>query len=453
MTTKVLSKLEPKNSGAFPTHSDIHTEGGFQVRADTTDRDSIPTLNRKEGMWVKLLSDGKIYTLSGGITNGDWTEVSFSAGAAIIFDGGTTSENINSNRVTLSSPIDNTKNGIVNLSSDSTGTATGAIANYVTISGGDGHNTQSIANYATIGGGVGNGSNDLYATVGGGFQNVAASESATISGGAANTATGLSSTISGGNTNSTNGDYNFIGGGNSINTSGLASTISGGQNNTTSNDWATVGGGTSNQATGQSSTVSGGNTNTANDTGATVCGGYTNAANGQYSTVIGGQFNSANENSSIAMGVYTVSDKVGQLVHSAGNFGNVTDGSSQFSRVVHFAESTGGTPDNFRDGINTTNYIVQDLRTYAMRVTIVASEISGTNTSMQVFNFLASVATGGAITLTGTAALTSPLTPDIIIGTPYDIDYTTAANLLTFTLTTTPTVRATATIEATELLF
>src|SRR5437868_12717926 len=82
MTTSIISKLAPKNSGSFPTHSDIHTEGGFQVRTDTTDRDSIPTLNRKEGMWVKVLSDNKVYTLTGGITNGDWVEVVFSSGTA-----------------------------------------------------------------------------------------------------------------------------------------------------------------------------------------------------------------------------------------------------------------------------------------------------------------------------------------------------------------------------------
>lgn len=76
MVTQIISKLAPKNDGSFPTHSDIHCEGGFQVRDDITDRNSIPTLNRKEGMWVNVLSENKVYTLSGGITDGYWMEIS-----------------------------------------------------------------------------------------------------------------------------------------------------------------------------------------------------------------------------------------------------------------------------------------------------------------------------------------------------------------------------------------
>lgn len=44
--------------------------------ADTTARDAIPALKRWEGMLVYSIADGKHYTLIGGITNGDWTELS-----------------------------------------------------------------------------------------------------------------------------------------------------------------------------------------------------------------------------------------------------------------------------------------------------------------------------------------------------------------------------------------
>lgn len=75
MPIELISKISPKNSGLFPMMEDIHLEGGFQVRDDETDRDNIPSLNRKEGMLVYLLSSGLTYRLEGGITNADWSLV------------------------------------------------------------------------------------------------------------------------------------------------------------------------------------------------------------------------------------------------------------------------------------------------------------------------------------------------------------------------------------------
>jgi hypothetical protein len=72
MPIDLISKIKPKNSGQFPVYEDVDVEGGFQVRVDITDRDSIPTLNRKIGMLVFVQSDSTYYTLSGGITNLDW---------------------------------------------------------------------------------------------------------------------------------------------------------------------------------------------------------------------------------------------------------------------------------------------------------------------------------------------------------------------------------------------
>lgn len=57
--------------------------------------------------------------------------------AAVIFDGGSVSQNARTTRSAQQSPIINTKNGIVNLGSDSTGVALGATGNYSCIPGGD----------------------------------------------------------------------------------------------------------------------------------------------------------------------------------------------------------------------------------------------------------------------------------------------------------------------------
>lgn len=72
MPIDLISKIKPQNGGLFPVVEDVDVEGGFQVRVDTTDRDSIPALNRKIGMLVFVQSDSTYYTLDGGITNSNW---------------------------------------------------------------------------------------------------------------------------------------------------------------------------------------------------------------------------------------------------------------------------------------------------------------------------------------------------------------------------------------------
>jgi hypothetical protein len=82
MPTDILSKIKPKNNGQFPAYDDIDAYGGYQVRTTTTDRNSIPTLNRKAGMLVYVQADGYFYQLGGGLTNSDWTVSSFGSGSA-----------------------------------------------------------------------------------------------------------------------------------------------------------------------------------------------------------------------------------------------------------------------------------------------------------------------------------------------------------------------------------
>jgi hypothetical protein len=53
-----------------------------QIVTDITTRDAIPDSSRRIGMEVKVLSDGKKYTLSGGTANANWSEVV--TGASVI---------------------------------------------------------------------------------------------------------------------------------------------------------------------------------------------------------------------------------------------------------------------------------------------------------------------------------------------------------------------------------
>jgi hypothetical protein len=80
MPVNIISKIKPQNNGAFPTYDDIDGYGGYQVRENVTDRNSIPTLNRKAGMLVYLQSDGYFYQLGTGLTNGDWAVANLGSG-------------------------------------------------------------------------------------------------------------------------------------------------------------------------------------------------------------------------------------------------------------------------------------------------------------------------------------------------------------------------------------
>ena len=82
MPINLISKIKPKNSGSFPVYEDVDVEGGFQIRADITDRDSIPDLSRKEGMLVYVVSDGYFYQLGAGLTNIDWYQSNFGGSLA-----------------------------------------------------------------------------------------------------------------------------------------------------------------------------------------------------------------------------------------------------------------------------------------------------------------------------------------------------------------------------------
>jgi hypothetical protein len=75
------------DTDVFASHDDKYGRGGYRSVATLSDRDLITVDRRKEGMLVYVLSDGKIYTLTGGITNAHWTE--FSVAGSNIEEGST----------------------------------------------------------------------------------------------------------------------------------------------------------------------------------------------------------------------------------------------------------------------------------------------------------------------------------------------------------------------------
>ena len=70
-------------SDPYATHDDHYGLGGYRPVADITARDAITAERRKEGMWVKVLADGKVYTLSGGILNANWVEQTMGGGTLL----------------------------------------------------------------------------------------------------------------------------------------------------------------------------------------------------------------------------------------------------------------------------------------------------------------------------------------------------------------------------------
>jgi hypothetical protein len=80
MPVTVIDIIKPKNAQPFPIVEDAEFLGGFRTVADHTERDAIPSERRKLGMWVYTRSDGKVWTLVGGLLNANWTEVAFGGG-------------------------------------------------------------------------------------------------------------------------------------------------------------------------------------------------------------------------------------------------------------------------------------------------------------------------------------------------------------------------------------
>lgn len=70
----------------FPTHSDIYGKGGFQVRSSIADLANIPTLNKKEGMLVYVISPvNQFYQLQSDLIT--WTPLAVDGYVAVYDEG------------------------------------------------------------------------------------------------------------------------------------------------------------------------------------------------------------------------------------------------------------------------------------------------------------------------------------------------------------------------------
>lgn len=72
MSIFIIDTLKQKNNGEFPLIDSNDIQGGFYQVGSIAERDSIPSVRRKEGMlcWVK--SEKVIYQLENGIGNQNW---------------------------------------------------------------------------------------------------------------------------------------------------------------------------------------------------------------------------------------------------------------------------------------------------------------------------------------------------------------------------------------------
>jgi len=206
---------------------------------------------------------------------------------AIIFDGYVGRSNLRSNKI-LQSPTLNTKVGIVNFGSRSTGSTVGAIEDYSAIL--SGNRNSSTNTFSLVIGGDSNTASGQYGTILNGLTNTASEQYSFILDGYSNTASGINSFILSGGNNTSAASFSGV-------LNGLSNTI------TSASTHAGIGFGSSNAIAGATSTytiIMGGSGNTAN--GQNIFLGNPTNANvaSAYSTVISGLTNIINASSNFS---------------------------------------------------------------------------------------------------------------------------------------------------------
>jgi len=78
----IADHLNTIGVASYPTHLDSLQRGGFRVVSTIVERNAITSLRRKVGMWVYVTDSLKIYSLAGGITNSDWSELSLGSASS-----------------------------------------------------------------------------------------------------------------------------------------------------------------------------------------------------------------------------------------------------------------------------------------------------------------------------------------------------------------------------------
>lgn len=399
-------------------------------------------------------------------------EVSASDVDAVVFDGGNTSKNIRSDRVDTQSPIDNTKNGIVDLGSDTVGTSTGVASNYSAILGGDQNNV--TADFSLITGGLQNtivpdtfsghtGAN--YSTIVGGRNNSVISALSFIGGGNNNTITGgegnsspegnyilggfNNSILLGASCNILGGYTNLIGG-SEVSTRGSA--IGGGANNSIQPGASSsfIGGGYSNSigASSSNSTIGGGSGNFITTTSGTIGGGNSNQVNGQFGCVPGGISNTAQGAYSFACGIAANAARLSQWTYSGSGVFSVVGDNPQYSKFFVKGQTSGATPLILSaDQITPVSLNLQNGVAYMIRAHCLANRVGVANRAMFINTLLAHCTSSTATIDSNTATLA------VANGTAWTIAYTTSgANIIaTFTGTSGQTVKATVYYEFVEI--
>ena len=84
--TNISDKIVPNDTNdTFPTHVDTYGKGGFRSVETIIERNSISSERRKEGMIVNVIDENnKIYQLKDGITNSNWSTISFQSSGSYI---------------------------------------------------------------------------------------------------------------------------------------------------------------------------------------------------------------------------------------------------------------------------------------------------------------------------------------------------------------------------------
>lgn len=330
------------------------------------------------------------YTSGGGVT----VDLNFPK-TVVDFESSSAPENLVSLRTGTQSAIDPTKNGIVNLSSDTTQAAVGATGNFSTISGGD----QNEA------------SGD-YSTVSGGDQNIASNYASVISGGERHTASNQYCSVIGGYNCTASGQYSIVGGDHNT-ASGNSSISSSGQDNIASGDYSCVIGGYTNIASGDYSAVVGGDHNTAS-ANYSVCIGEFGQASGPNCIVLGYNSTAQGDFCSMALGIKSWASRVGQLAFSSSG-SNISLGSTianaQNGNMVYSRQQPAiGSPFILTDyeanefdlqGANSARYYSLNIRILAM------ADNANVGPATWVYEVLAHVAGGVAIIDAQSTVLTS----------------------------------------------
>lgn len=340
-------------------------------------------------------------------------------GGAVIFDGGTP-KNMRGDRPAGQSPIDNTKDGIVNLAS---GGSVGVTASFATAGGG--FNPAVIADYGTVAGGDTNTVSGDHGSIGGGQGNLVNGLHGTIAGGHNCTAGGSNGSIGGGVDNATNGNSATCSGGASNSAVVDFGTVGGGANNAcqTGGDYGTIGGGQGHTITADHGTIAGGNTNTVNGTHGSVAGGQNNFATGNFSQVGGdtcsavgvasvaqGSHTNAQGSYSRAVGVKSLALYPGQDA-LAGADDQVAVGDDQISRLPIYGVTPGAgagesvvlMPGQLAGGVPIT---LLDGKAYTFEATVIAKGSIGGVRTYRSIKALACVSVfAGTITIEGQGVL------------------------------------------------